>query len=188
MLSAPPEGWRSDSRVEAGAPGASISAAAGRWWVVHTKARHEKALAACLEQLEIAYFLPVKRVVRDSGRRRREVRIPLFPGYLFICGDDTARAAVFGTHHAAVILDVRDQERLKSDLRNIHQAIMGDRPVTLYPAIRHGCQCVVRAGALRGLKGVAAQRRGQWRVYVSVDALGQSAEVKIDRSLLDLTE
>ena len=75
-----------------------------------------------------------------------------------------------------------------SDLRNIRQAIVGDLPLALYPAIQRGCQCVVRSGVLRGLRGVAAQRGGQWRVYVAVDALGQSAEVKIDRSLLDLTE
>ena len=37
----------------------SISEFTGRWWVVHTKSRNEKALAHDLMGRKISYFLPM---------------------------------------------------------------------------------------------------------------------------------
>ena len=61
-------------------PGAgTLTDLAGTWWVAHTKARSEKALAWDLLRRDIGYFLPLLGRVRFSGGRKRRVLMPLFP-------------------------------------------------------------------------------------------------------------
>ena len=165
-----------------------IDALEGRWWVVHTKARNEKALAADLDSMGIGYFLPLARVRRSYGGRNTHVRIPLFPGYLFLCGGTDERYATLTTHRVANVIDVVDQEGLINDLRQISRTVLSDVPVDVYPGIRRGRQCRVTRGSLRGLEGVVLRRHGVCRVYVAVEMLGQSAEVEIDPHLLEIIE
>ncbi len=160
----------------------------GRWWVLHTKARNEKALAADLKEKHIGHFLPLVRTQRKYGRRSVEVELPLFTGYMFLCGEENDRYEALTTKRVAKVLNVGDQERLRSDLIQIHLVITSDVPVDLYPGIRPGRRCRVRSGCLKGLEGVVLRRRKTCRVYVSVDALGQSAELEIDTSLIELID
>lgn len=156
-----------------------------KWWVVHTKARNEKALGSDLEKLGIGYFLPLARVKRKYGRRRIQVEIPLFPSYLFMCGGRDERSETLGTHRAANVIQVFDQRGLKEQLRQIHRVTTSGKPVVLYPGLKRGTHCRVSRGCLKGLEGVVVRRRGACRIYVAVEALGQSAELEIDADLLE---
>lgn len=162
-----------------------IETLSGPWWVVHTKARQEKALAGALECLGIGYFLPLAKVKRKYGGRIFRLQIPLFPSYLFLSGTDEDRYATLMTHRAASVIRVADQECLKRELNQIHQVTTSDEPVNLYPALRRGRRCRVTGGSLAGLEGVVLQRRDQWRIYVGVEVLGQSAELEIDPCQLE---
>ena len=90
------------------------------------------------------------------------------------------------THRAARVIRVVDQERLRSELRHVYQVTASDEPVDLYPGLRRGRRCRVVRGSLRGLEGVVLRRRDPCRMYVGVEVLGQSAEVEIDPSLLEV--
>lgn len=160
----------------------------GKWWVLHTRARNEKAVAAALGRLGVQCFLPLVRYGRTYGGRVRRVDIPLFPGYVFLCGGADARLAALQTNRVANVLEVADQDRLKADLRQIARIIESEHPVDLYPALRSGSRCRVIAGSLSGLEGVVLRRRGPWRVYVGVEFVGQSAELEIDSALLEIIE
>ncbi len=178
---------------DAGAPTSGIDtsfidAMAGRWWVLHTRARNEKALAADLERLHAQYFLPLVERRRTYGGRVVQVSIPLFPGYLFLCGHEEDRLGALKTNRIANVLEVADQDRLKNDLRHIYRIVASKEPVDLYPRLRRGCRCRVIKGTLAGLEGVVLRRRGPWRVYVGVEFLGQSAELEIDSMLLEVTD
>ncbi len=162
-----------------------IDSSVGDWWVVHTKARNEKALGSDLDELGIGYFLPLARVKRQYGRRRILVEIPLFPSYLFMCGGRDERSETLGTHRAANVIQVFDQRGLKEQLRQIHRVTTSGKPVALYPGLKKGSHCRIVRGCLKGLEGVVLRRRGACRIYVAVEALGQSAELEIDADLLD---
>ncbi|MBI4581896.1 MAG: UpxY family transcription antiterminator [Planctomycetes bacterium] len=155
------------------------------WWVVHTKARQEKALAAELEQRGIGHFLPLIRTVRKHGGRRVRVELPLFPSYLFLCGDHRARYTALMTHRAANVIRVVDQEKLKHELRQVYRVTISAEPMDLYPRLRRGQRCRVIRGSLRGLEGVVMRRGGVCRLYLGVEVLGQSAELEIDPSCVE---
>jgi transcriptional antiterminator RfaH len=161
----------------------------GRWFVLHTRSRSEKAVAEDLDRMRVPHFLPLVRKPRAyAGRVRRVVDLPLFPGYVFVCGDGDSREAALRTNRVAHVLDVPDQEGLVGDLRQVWRVVHGEEPVDLYPRIRRGARCRVKSGSLAGLEGVVVRRQGPWRVYVGVDFVGQSAELEIDPESLELLD
>jgi transcriptional antiterminator RfaH len=172
------EGTSPESLLESDAP----------WWLVHTKPRNEKALSRDLERMGIGHFLPLAKVERRYGDRAAAVRIPLFAGYLFLCGGPDERYAVLMTHRAAGVYGVANQQRLKADLRQIHRVTSGEEAVDVYPGIQCGRRCRVARGSLQGLEGVVLMRKGKCRVYVAVEILGQSAEVEIDAAMLEVMD
>lgn len=165
-----------------------VDSLVGRWWLVHTKSRMEKALAADLERLDVGFYLPLLNTKRRYGGRVFDVSLPLFPGYLFLCGDDEARYTALMTHRAARVIEVVAQEQLKSELRQIYRVTISEHPVDLYPGLRVGRRCRITKGSLQGVEGVVIRRRGQCRVYLGVEVLGQSAELEIDPALLELID
>jgi transcription antitermination factor NusG len=166
-------------------PACPVDTLPGPWWLVHTKSRCEKALATDLDRHGIGFFLPLARMRRRHGGRRVEVLMPLFPSYLFLNGGPDERYATLMTHRAAQIIEVVDQEHLKNELRQIHRVIVSREPVDLYPGLQQGQRCRVTGGPLAGLEGVVLRRRDACRIYIGVEALGQSAELEIDPSLLE---
>ena len=162
-----------------------VDAYLGRWWLVHTKSRNEKALANDLTTLGIDYFLPLVQVKRKYASRVWCSEIPLFPGYLFMCGGDDEHYATLMTHRAAAVIRVEDQERLRTELRHVYLVTTSNEPMDLYAGLRRGRRCRVVRGSLAGLEGVVLRRRDIWRIYVGVEVLGQSVELEIDPSLLE---
>lgn len=62
------------------------------WWAMYTLARREKELMRRLRALEIPFYAPlVSQRTRSPAGRTRQSYVPLFPGYVFVCGDSTAR-------------------------------------------------------------------------------------------------
>lgn len=160
----------------------------GRWWVCHTRARNEKALSSELARAGVQHFLPLVSKRRRYGTRTRCVDFPLFPGYLFLCGDLGAREFALRTNRLAHVLEVPDQDQFRSDLNRIYRVVHSDEPADLYPRLHRGTRCRVRRGSLAGLEGVVLRRPGLWRVYVGVEFLGQSAELEIDPEFLELLD
>ncbi len=158
---------------------------AQRWWVAHTKSRHEKALAQVLCQWENAYFLPMLHRIHVARGRRIRSLVPLFPGYLFFTGDDELRYRILTTNRVAQILYVEDQARLVEDLVQIRRALVTGAPLRPYPFLAHGTRCRVTCGAFRGLEGIV-QRWGQGtQLVLQVEALGQAVALEIDAGMVE---
>jgi len=157
----------------------------GHWWVAHTKARNEKALAWDLLRRHIAHFLPMQEHVIFSGGRKRRSMMPLFASYLFFCGDETDRYTAMTTNRVCQTLDAFDQAGLIHDLAAIESALAckaGLEPY-LHPAI--GRRCRVAAGPFEGIEGVVVERSRHARLVLEVGLLGQGAAMEIEADLLD---
>lgn len=157
----------------------------GRWWVLHTRARNEKVVASVLARHRVCYYLPLARLERTYAKCRVTVRLPLFPGYLFLCGDHEARERALKTNRVAKILEVEDQGQLRAELRQVCRALEADGKVGLFTSLRRGRRCRITGGTLKGLEGVVLRRGRHCRMYLSVTMLGQSAVVEVDGALLE---
>lgn len=157
----------------------------GRWWVAHTKSRCEKAFAWDLIRHGIGYFLPLYQAVRtSSGKKRRTVK-PLFPGYVFICGDGEDRHTAMTTGRLCQTIKVPDQEVLINELAAIEKALGAKVSLDPYPYAAVGQRCRIKSGPFKGLEGIVIQRNCIARIVLEVSVLGQGAVLEVDTELLE---
>lgn len=157
----------------------------GQWWVAHTKSRNEKALANDLVRGNISYFLPMRWKVTFRKKRKFRSLLPLFSGYLFFCGNERQRIELLKTNRVANLLEVKDQNKLVSELSQIEQAIKAGADLTPHKYIRTGRRCRVLAGPLADLQGIVIKTITAARLVLQVDMLGQAASVEIDTDIIE---
>ena len=166
----------------------TAAAAAGRWQLMHTRSRQEKALSETLFAHGIAHFLPLATVSRSHGGRRVSVELPLFPGYVFLKGSLDEAYIADRTKRVAGIIQVVDQVRISQELRSLAQALASRVQLDPYPYLRTGVKVSVRCGPLVGLEGIIESRTRRDRLILQVDVLGQATSLEIDGAILDVIE
>ncbi len=133
----------------------------------------------------MGYFLPMYEVRRKSRGRSWLATLPLFPGYMFLCGDEDDRLAAVKTGRIVRTIHVPDQEKLAAELSAIQRLLSAGMAVDAYPSLTKGKRCRVRSGPLRGVEGAVARKKGTSRFVVEISILGQGAAVEIDGELLE---
>ncbi len=141
-------------------------------------------MAELLEARGVEHYLPLVRKVRYYGRRKQAVRLPLFPGYLFVCGQLEDAYIADRTDRVVQVIEVCDQPALEADLAAIRFAL--ERNGGLEPASypEAGSWVEVSAGPFRGLRGVVDRASQDDRLVLGVRMLGRAADLEIGRSLL----
>ncbi len=160
----------------------------GRWWVAHTKPRQEKALAWEVFRAGGQYFLPMRQATKRSRRRSWKTVLPLFTGYIFLCGSEEDRLAALGTNRIANLIEVVDQSQLVEECSAIQRLLASGLAVGPYPGLSQGKKCRIRKGPLADLEGRVERLKGKDRFVVSVAILGQGAMVEIDADFLEPSE
>jgi len=157
----------------------------GTWWVVHTKPRQEKALARDLLAAGCQYFAPMYQAVRRSKGRAWKATLPLFPGYLFLCGTGDDKLQALKTNRIANLLAVPNQAKLAEELAAIDLLLQSGLAVSSRNSLKKGTLCRIRTGPLADLQGHIERAKGKARFVVNVTILGQAAMVELDADLLE---
>src|SRR5947209_9381129 len=132
-----------------------------RWWVLHARPRAEKTLSRRLLDRDVPFFLPLyERHWRNRGRQFRSY-LPLFPGYVFLHGDERLRTTALETNLVAQVLPVEDQRRLHADLLRVYRLISTGAPVTPEDRLGPGDPVEIIAGPFAGLEGKVLRRGTQ---------------------------
>ena len=151
------------------------------WYVAYTLPRHEKSVADRLINQNVETYLPLYSSVRTWNRRRVEVELPLFPGYVFVKMIITDRVRVLahpgvirlvGFNGNAVALPDGEVERLRSSL-----ATWKAKP---YPFLTAGKQVKIRSGPFVGLEGRIIRRKGRMRLIVSLELIQRAILLEMD--------
>jgi len=156
------------------------------WWVLYTRSRQEKVVARHLLSCEVGFYLPLIKKTLTYGRRRVTSRVPLFAGYLFVCGAEEARVSALTSNQVSRVLPVIDGERLCSDLQRIRRLIAMNAPLTIESRLTRGHWVRIRRGPFEGLEGMVLKRLGQTRLVVSVDFIQQGASIEVEDHWLEL--
>lgn len=163
----------------------SLAEIDGLWWVAHTKARNEKALAWFLAKQNIAYFLPLRDKLTVRKGRRFKALLPLFSGYVFFNGDRDIRYSALTSNRIAQVIEVVDQAKLVHELTQIHTALSKGARLDPHPHLKEGDRCRVIAGPLAGTEGFLLRKKSITKLVLQIDILGQAAAVEIDADLLE---
>ena len=153
----------------------------GQWWAMYTLARRDKELMRRLLAKQIAFYAPVfEQSYRSPSGRRRSSFLPLFPNYVFVCGQELDRYQAVATGCVSRCIDIPDQHALARDLQNIHQLLSTGLDVTAESKLHPSRIVRVKNGPLAGQIGQVAEKRGQKRLFVTVNFLQQGASIDIE--------
>jgi transcription antitermination factor NusG len=170
---------RSDcAATTAGKPGAV-------WHLLYVKSRQEKQLSDDLTAMGISNYLPLMRQTRYYGRRKSNLDLPLFPGYVFLHGPLDDAYLADRTKRVVSIIKVADQEQIAWELENIRGALNRDAELAPHPFLKQGMRVEVRSGPFRGLQGVVESRVRADRLVLQVEMLARAVGLEIDAALLD---
>ncbi len=153
-----------------------------RWFVAHTRARHEKALSEELTRMGIYSHLPLALHVTRSPRTNRISRslVPVFPGYVFFNGTDEQRYLALRTNRIANVLNVVNQDQFVAEMRQVHHLLEERGAFAVVRRIQEGQWGRIIAGPLVGLEGVVVRYGNGYRLCMNVTILGQSVGVEVD--------
>jgi transcriptional antiterminator NusG len=158
------------------------------WYAVYTMVRHEKKVNEALVEKSIETFLPLREVLSQWKDRRKRIKIPLFPGYLFIniALEDRWRVLstrgtlrIVGSGGVPIPVSLDQIEAIK---RVLESRVECD----CYPYLTQGREVVVVNGPLEGIKGRILERRGNYRIIISVDTIKRSVSVEVDPRDIEL--
>jgi transcription termination/antitermination protein NusG len=172
----------------AGMPLSVKDARLPEWFALLTRYRFEKRVAEQLQQKGMEVFLPLRRESHRWSDRRKEVSVPLFPGYAFARLDrslETRRTALetvglrgFVTFHGTAVAVSAKQI---DDLR----LLLSERvPFSLCPFVQAGQRVRIRGGCLNGFEGVIVQERG--KLVISIHSVQRSLAIEIQGYELEL--
>jgi hypothetical protein len=161
-----------------------IDSFVGRWWVAQTKSRFEKAFVRDLIARDISYFLPLIPRTHLRGGAKRKFLVPLFPSYVFFCGDHGQRADALATGRLQQAIHVHDQDALIEELSRLQTALKSATNLERCVMPR-GQLCRVISGPMLGCRGVVLENHRGIRLVVQISILGQAFSLEIDGDLLE---
>jgi transcriptional antiterminator RfaH len=152
-----------------------------RWWALYTMSRQEKGLMRRLLAHRIPFYSPVvaRRTKSPAGRVRTSY-VPLFSNYVFLYGDVDERYTALTTNCVSKTFEVTDGAQLARELRQFHDLIAMDAPLTPEAQLEPGHRVRVRKGRFQGLEGVVIRREGEIRLLIAVNFIQQGASLLVD--------
>lgn len=159
------------------------------WAALRTAARWEKTLADALAATGVPVFLPLMTRLTTYKSKRREARVPVFGGYVFVSeADFVGNKAVTPAVRAKVaqILRPPDPSRLRAELKAVAE-LLTDREL-VQERLAGGVGDVVRitGGPLTGYVGTVVKAKpSKWQLVLEVSFLGARLEVEVDERLVE---
>lgn len=154
------------------------------WYVLHTKSRFENVVHDALAKKSTEVFLPKIQVKSKRRDRNIMIRVPLFPGYIFVQTDLTPEHHIEILKTAGAVRLIGNKEGpipVSSDtIESLKIMVQADHPVKTGSQFKKGDPVIVINGPFTGVSGIFERYRGLSRVVVNIEALGQFASVDVN--------
>ena len=161
----------------------------GNWFAIYTLSRREKELMRRLRAQKIAHYGPMipHRTKSPQGRIRTSY-VPLFSGYVFVCGTEEDRYNTVATGCISKCIAVAEPEILVRDLQ--HVRLLEEHGLDLKAEVRPvaGQRARIVRGPLkeRELVGTITKVKSQHRLTIVVNFLQQGASITVDETDIEL--
>ncbi len=158
-----------------------------RWYAAHTRARHEKCVDAQMAQRSIECFLPLFDSVRRWKDRRMRMRLPLFPGYVFVRVALRDRLQVLQIPGVVQLISFNGVPAPLEDeeIGNLRRALSDGVCARPHPFLSVGRRVRIRDGALAGCEGILNRWKGGVRVVMSIELIQRSISLEVDAASLE---
>jgi transcription antitermination factor NusG len=155
-----------------------------RWYAIRTRSRHEKTVAKQLDGLEIENFLPLCNTIHRWSDRRKEVELPLFPGYTFVrlVYSPHERVRVLRIYGVAGFVGTQGKgdpipDRQIIDIKTLlHHHV----PFEDHPALHIGERVRIRGGSLDGVEGILQAQKNSRVLVISIDPIQRAISIDLE--------
>jgi transcriptional antiterminator NusG len=160
------------------------------WYVLHTKSRFENVVNDGLIKKSMEVFLPKVRVKSKRRDRKVMLRVPLFPGYMFVKTDlnpyehveilkTTGAVRLIGNKNGPIPVP-------EETIESLMIMVKGDNKVSTGNRIKKGERVIVVSGPFAGVTGIFVRYKGKGRVIVNIEALGQFAGIDVSEDDVEI--
>ena len=159
-----------------------------RWYAAYTSPRHEKWVAGQLSDLQVECFLPLYKSVRRWKDRRKQLELPLFPGYVFvrIALQDRLRVLRMPGVVQFVAFQGRPAALAEPEIAVLRHGIQANRQFEPHPYLKAGRRVRVRNGAMQGVEGILVRKKDSLRVVISIDMIMRSVALEVDAADIEV--
>jgi len=153
------------------------------WHALHTKHQHEKSIANILSDRGFEVFCPTYPELHRWKDRRKEVTLPLFPGYLFFANGLDRKLDLLSAPGVCAIVSFGNTPALVPELEiaAIRCAMRSSCTMEPHPFLKEGDKVRMKCGPLAGVEGILQKRKEGYRLVLSVELLGRSVAVEVDQ-------
>jgi transcription antitermination factor NusG len=153
------------------------------WYALRIKPRHEKAVQRQLETDGFEAYLPLQKERRQWSDRRKDLEVPLFPGYTFVRLPDGPVERVRVLRKSGVLGFVGNSQRYAAiadeEIQNIRLLLGSGVPFCPHPYLRTGQRVRITDGVLCGLEGTVLRVANDESLVVSIDLIERSLIVRL---------
>ena len=154
-----------------------------RWYAIRTRGRSERTVDAQLRAYGLDTFLPLYTEVRRWSDRRKEIKLPLFPGYTFLRATVSAEIRSLVLHSAGVIDFVNALGKLPAisdrEIEDVQSLAARRIAFSPCPFVNMGTKVRVGGGALDGLVGILVGRNSDCSLVISVELIQRSVALRV---------
>jgi transcription termination/antitermination protein NusG len=152
------------------------------WYAVYTRSRQENVVKNQLDGKEIENFLPLYERVSHWKDRKKRIKFPLFPGYLFVRIDPRERLQVLKT--VGVVCLVGSNGLLlpipEEQILSVQMLLENRLKFDPHPYLTVGKRVRITDGPLIGIEGILSCKKNRSCLIVSVDMIQRSVSVELE--------
>lgn len=173
-----------------GASNDGIDRDAAAWYAVWTRSHCEQLVRDQLVAKRFEVFLPTTATWARRSSTRRQVNVPLFPGYLFVHLEIDRASHVEILKARGVVRVLGDGcDRLApvpdEQIDSLQRVLSSDLPVLPHPHLSAGDRVRITGGPLEGLSGIFLRGRpAKGLLVLSVNLLQRSIAIEVDCTLV----
>ena len=152
------------------------------WYALRVQQKFEHLIQGLLCEKGYECYVPEYESVRQWSDRRKTIRLPLIPGYVFCRLEINQRLGVLMTPRVQYVVGLGkvpvaiDDEEMDA----VRRVVESGRNLGAHPYLQVGDRVRVERGALAGLEGILMQVKTGARIVVSIPLLQRSISTEIE--------
>lgn len=154
------------------------------WFAAYVKSRHEFHADSELHKKGIDTFLPSIERLSQWKDRKKTIRFPIFPGYLFVYIHPEPKNFLSVVKTRGVVTLVSLEPSCPAaipdeEMNSLKILVENGNDFDIYPQLNEGARVRIRRGPLKGAEGFLTRKKDKCIFYVNVNLLGRSLGLQI---------
>jgi len=159
-----------------------------RWYAAYTSPRHEKWVAGQMDDNRIECFLPTYRSVRRWKDRRKQLDLPLFPGYVFVRIPLKDRLQVLRLPGVVQLVSFQGKPAPlpQREIDALRHGTLAHAELAPHPYLKVGRRVRICSGPMMGVEGILTRRKDSFRVVIAIELIMRSVALEVDIADVEL--